>query len=48
MSVSVLAVFMVPVAETFGWSRGVISGAVSLGGLGGVFISPVVGRILDK
>jgi len=48
MSVSVLAVFMVPVTETFGWSRGVVSGAVSLGGLGGGLISPMVGRVLDK
>jgi hypothetical protein len=48
MSVSVLAVFMVPVTKTFGWSRGVFSGAVSLGGLGGLLIAPWVGRVLDK
>jgi MFS family permease len=48
MSVSVLAVFVVPITETFGWSRGLLSGAVSVGGLCGVLISPVVGRVLDR
>ena len=31
-----------------GWSRGLFSGAVSLGGLCAVFASPLVGRWLDK
>jgi MFS family permease len=48
MSVAVLSVFMLPVTETFGWSRGLLSGAVSLGGLCGVVVSPIVGRLLDK
>jgi MFS family permease len=48
MSVAVLSVFMVPMTETFGWSRGLFSGAVSLGGLCGVAISPLVGRWLDR
>ena len=48
MAVAVLSVFMVPMTETFGWSRALMSGAVSLGGLGGVLVSPVLGRFLDK
>ena len=48
MSVAVLSVFVVPMTETFGWSRGLFAGAVSLGGLCAVAISPVVGRLVDK
>lgn len=48
MSVSVLSVFVVPMTETFGWSRALLAGAVSLGGLCAVVISPVIGRLLDK
>lgn len=48
MSVSTLSVFVVPMTETFGWSRALLAGAVSLGGLCAVVISPVVGRLLDK
>jgi len=48
MSVAVLSVFMVPMTDTFGWSRGLFAGAVSLGGLCAVAISPVVGRLIDK
>jgi sugar phosphate permease len=47
MSVSVLSVFMLPLTETFGWSRGLLSGAVSIGGLCGVVLSLLVGRLLD-
>jgi MFS family permease len=47
MSVSVLSVFMLPLTETFGWSRGLLSGAVSSGGLCGVVLSPLIGRLLD-
>ncbi len=48
MSVAVLSVFVVPMTEAFGWSRGLFSGAVSLGGICAVFISPYVGRLVDK
>jgi MFS family permease len=48
MSVAVLSVFVVPMTEAFGWSRGLFSGAVSLGGICAVFISPFVGRLVDK
>jgi OFA family oxalate/formate antiporter-like MFS transporter len=48
MSVAVLSVFMVPMTDTFGWSRGLFAGAVSLGGVCAVIISPIVGRLIDK
>jgi MFS transporter, OFA family, oxalate/formate antiporter len=48
MSVAVLSVFVLPMTQEFGWSRGLFSGAVSLGGLCAVTISPVIGRLLDK
>jgi MFS family permease len=48
MSVAVLSVFVVPMTEAFGWSRGLFSGAVSLGGLCAVAISPIIGRLLDR
>jgi MFS family permease len=48
MSVAVLSVFMVPMTETFGWSRGLFAGAVSLGGVCAVVISPIVGRLIDR
>jgi MFS family permease len=48
MSVAVLSVFMVPMTDAFGWSRGLFAGAVSLGGVCAVIISPVVGRLIDK
>ena len=48
MSIAVLTVFVVPMTEQFGWSRGLFSGAVSLGGVFAIAISPMVGRILDR
>ncbi len=48
MAVATLSVFVVPMTESLGWSRGLFSGAVSLGGLCAVFASPLVGRWLDK
>ena len=48
MAVATLTVFVVPMTEQFGWSRGLISGAVSLGGLCAVAISPIVGRLIDR
>ncbi len=48
MSVAVLSVFVVPMTEAFGWSRSLFAGAVSLGGICAVFISPFVGRWVDK
>ena len=48
MAVATLSVFVVPMTQSLGWSVGMFSGAVSLGGLVAVFISPVVGRWLDR
>jgi MFS transporter, OFA family, oxalate/formate antiporter len=48
MSVAVLSVFMVPMTDAFGWSRGLFAGAVSLGGVCAVVISPIVGRLIDR
>ncbi|MCW5736806.1 MAG: MFS transporter [Enhydrobacter sp.] len=47
-AVAVLAVFVVPMTEAFGWSRVEIAGAVSLGGLIAAFVSPVLGPMLDR
>jgi sugar phosphate permease len=48
MAVALLSVFVVPMTEELGWSRGLFSGAVSLGGLGAVLVSPFLGRWLDR
>ena len=48
MAVAMLSVFVVPMTEELGWSRGLFSGAVSLGGLCAVITSPFVGRWLDR
>ena len=40
MAVATLSVFVVPMTQSMGWSVGMFSGAVSLGGLVAVFISP--------
>ncbi len=43
-----LAVFMYPMAEDLGWSRTLLAGAVSVGGLASTFISPIIGWLIDK
>ena len=48
MAVATLAVFMVPMTEELGWSRGQFAGAVSLGGVMAVGISPLVGWWVDR
>jgi len=48
MAVALLSVFVVPMTEELGWSRGLFSGAVSLGGLCAVVVSPFLGRWLDR
>ena len=47
-SVAVLSVFVIPMTEEFGWSRGLFSGAVSLGAVFGVVMSPYAGRLIDR
>ena len=48
MAVATLSVFLVPMTEEFGWSRGVFAGAVSLGGIAAVVVSPLVGWWIDR
>ncbi len=48
MTVAVLSVFVVPMTNELGWSRGLFSGAVSLGGLCAVVVSPFIGRWIDR
>jgi MFS family permease len=44
----VLSVFVKPISDDMGWSRGEISLAFTLGSLGGSFASSVVGHQIDK
>ncbi len=48
MAAATLSVFVVPMTDEFGWSRGLFSGALSLGGLCAVAVSPAVGRLIDR
>ena len=43
-----LAVFIFPMSEDLGWSRTLIAGAASLGGLVATVASPLVGWVLDR
>ncbi|MEC9272587.1 MAG: MFS transporter, partial [Chloroflexota bacterium] len=43
-----LAVFICPMSEDLGWSRTLIAGAASVGGLAATVASPVVGWALDR
>lgn len=43
-----LAIFMYPMAEDLGWSRTVIAGAASVGGLAATLFSPFMGWAVDK
>ena len=48
MAVAVLSVFVVPMTSDLEWSRGLFSGAVSLGGLAAVVTAPLIGRWVDR
>ena len=48
MAVATLSVFVVPMTDEFGWSRAQFSGAVSLGALFGLLVSPFAGRLIDR
>ena len=48
MAVATLSVFVVPMTDEFDWSRGQFSGAVSLGALLGLLVSPIAGRLIDR
>ena len=43
-----LAVFIYPISQDLGWSRTLIAGAASAGGLASTATSPVVGWLLDR
>ena len=43
-----IAVFMFPLAQELGWSRTLIAGAASFGGLAASGVSPVVGWLVDR
>jgi MFS family permease len=47
-AVAVLSVFVVPMTDTFGWTRTAMAGAVSLGGVLAAVISPALGPLLDR
>lgn len=44
----VLAVFMKPFADDFGWGRAQVAWGITLGSIGGGVIGPFVGRLIDK
>ena len=48
MAATTLSVFVVPMTDQLGWSRGLFSGALSLGGLFAVAVSPIVGWMIDR
>ena len=48
IAVATLSVFVVPMTDEFGWSRAQFSGAVSLGALFGLLVSPFAGRLIDR
>src|SRR5262245_66385849 len=37
-----------PLVDEFGWDRGLVAGAFSFGFLVSAFISPLVGRVMDR
>lgn len=47
-AISLLSIFVVPLADEFGWSRSVIAGGISGGTLVGILGAVFVGRIVDK
>ena len=48
MAVATLSIFLVPMTEEFGWSRGTFSSAVSAGCICAVAVSPLVGWCVDR
>ena len=47
-SVFVLGIFLSPMADAFGWSRTLIAGAVSMGAIASMVLSPVIGWAVDR
>lgn len=47
-SVFVLGIFLSPMADEFGWSRTLIAGAVSVGAVASMVLSPIIGWAVDR
>ena len=47
-AVATLSIFVEPMTREFGWSRAVLSGAVSIGGLLAAVVAPLLGAALDR
>lgn len=47
-NITTLTIFIFPLSEQFGWSRTMISGAVSAGALAALVLSPAIGWALDR
>jgi MFS family permease len=48
MTVFVFSVFLRPLTETFGWTRGEVSGALAASSLVGAITSPIIGKLIDS
>ena len=47
-SVFVLGIFLSPIADEYGWSRTLIAGAVSVGAVASMILSPMIGWVVDR
>ena len=47
-AVATLSVFITPMTTEFGWTRAGLSGAVSLGGVLGARVAPILGPVVDR
>ena len=47
-NITTLTIFIYPMSEELGWSRTVISGAVSAGALAALVLSPAIGWAIDR
>ena len=43
-----LGVFMFPMAEDLGWSRTLLAGSASAGGIAAMFAAPISGYLIDR
>ena len=47
-AITTLTIFIYPMSQELGWSRTLISGAVSAGALGAMVLSPAIGWVIDR
>ncbi len=47
-NITTLSIFIFPLSQEFGWSRTLISGAVSAGALAALVLSPAIGWAIDR